>query len=184
MFERFSEPSKAVLVEAQDVAIELASPSLGPGHLLYGCAEGREETAGKLLHDAGITGALVRKGLPRTSEASSGSVDPEALRAIGIDYDGIRGAVEQTFGPGALESAPDRRGAPRGARPRFTKEAKKSLELALRVAVALDHKRIQPGHLLLGLIRVEDDFIMATIEQSGTTVAALSTDILSQLSAA
>ena len=45
MFERFTEGSRAVLVEARDLALELGSPSIDVGHLLYGCAEGREETA-------------------------------------------------------------------------------------------------------------------------------------------
>jgi hypothetical protein len=47
MFERFTEPSRAVLVEAQDVAVEMGSDYIGAGHILYGCAEGREETAGR-----------------------------------------------------------------------------------------------------------------------------------------
>ena len=41
--------------------------------------------------------------------AASGQVDAESLRAIGIDYEDVRATVEKTFGPGALESAPDRR---------------------------------------------------------------------------
>jgi ATP-dependent Clp protease ATP-binding subunit ClpA len=185
MFERFTEPARAVLAEAQDLAAELGSPYLGPGHLLYGCAEVREETAGRALHDAGITGALIRRGLPRAEEKSSGEIDPDALRAIGIDYDDVASVVEQTFGAGALESAPDRRvPAGRARRPRFTREAKHSLELGLRVAVELHHKRIEPGHLLLGLLRLDDDFVSGIVEESGTTVAALSASVLTRLTVA
>ncbi|MGH3412444.1 MAG: Clp protease N-terminal domain-containing protein [Marmoricola sp.] len=185
MFERFSEPSRAVLVEAQDVAIELGSRHLDVGHLLHGCAETREETAGRPLHDAGITGSLIRQALPRGKELPAGQVDPDALRAIGVDYDGIRDAAEQTFGPGALESAPDRRaGAHRVRKPRFTPEAKRSLELALRAATELHHKRIDPGHLVLGLLRLDNEFVCGTIERSGTTPAALSAAVLARLSAA
>ena len=185
MFERFTDPSKAVLVEAQDLARELGSPYLDAGHLLYGCAEGREHTAGRPLHDAGITGLLIRRGLPRTVEPTPGQVDPDALRAIGIDYEGIQSAVEQTFGPGALQSAPDRRvlaGRPR--KPGFTPDAKRSLELALRVAIELHHKHIEPGHLLLGLLRLDNEFVSSTIEQSQTNVAALSAAVLTRLTAA
>jgi Clp amino terminal domain, pathogenicity island component len=183
MFERFSEPARAVLVEAQDVAVELGSRHLGVGHLLYGCAETREETAGRVLHDAGITGTLIRRGLPRAEEQESGPIDPDALRTIGIDYDGIRATVEQTFGPGALEAAPDRRVPASGrGRPRFTPEAKRSLELALRVALELHHKRIQPGHLLLGLLRLDDEFVSSAVEQSGTSMATLSATVLTTLS--
>ncbi|OIQ85698.1 ATP-dependent Clp protease ATP-binding subunit ClpC1 [mine drainage metagenome] len=185
MFEHFTEPSRAVLAEAQDVAIELGSRYLDVGHLLYGCADTREETAGRPLRDAGITSTLIRQALPHGEEPHAGQIDPAALRALGIDYDGIREAVEQTFGSGALESAPDRRAsAGRGRKPRFTPDAKRSLEQALRVALELHHKRIEPGHLLLGLLRLDDAFVSATIERSGATVAALSAAVLARLSAA
>jgi len=185
MFERFTEGSRAVLVEAQDIAVELGSRHIGVGHLLYGCAEGREETAGRPLRDAGITGAAVRRLLPRTDERGAvAEVDPEALRAIGIDYAGVRAAVEQTFGPGALDAAADRGGSTSiTARPPFTPQAKRSLQLALRVAVELKHQSMVPGHLLLGLLRLDDEFITTTLRESGTTVAALSAAVLSRLAA-
>jgi ATP-dependent Clp protease ATP-binding subunit ClpA len=195
MFERFTEPSRAVLVEAQDVAVEMGSDYIGAGHILYGCAEGREETAGRPLHDCGITSSSVRRGLPRVEVQQAGQVDPETLSAIGIDYHGVRAAVEETFGPGALEGAPDRRvSAKRAHKPRFTPEAKRSLELSLRVAVELSPRRgvftaaeklrIQPGHLLLGLLRLDDDFVLGMVEQSATDVASLSAAVLTRLAAA
>jgi ClpA/ClpB-like protein len=182
MFERFTEGSRAVLVEARDLALELGSPSIDVGHLLYGCAEGREETAGRPLHDCGLTGLLVRGRLPRAgTRPSAGTVDPEALRTIGIDYDGVRAAVEQTFGTGAMDTAPDRRTpSPRG-RPPFTGQAKRSLELALRAAIELHHNRMLPGHLLLGLLRLDDEFVTGALRTSGTTVAGLSAAVLSRL---
>jgi ATP-dependent Clp protease ATP-binding subunit ClpA len=185
VFERFTEPSRAVLVEAEDLAVELGSPYLSAGHILYGCAAGREETAGKPLHDCGITTTSIRRQLPRTEEQPAGQVDPEALSAIGIDYEGVRTAAEETFGPGALEAAPDRRvPVTRTRKPRFTPEAKRSLELALRTAKELHQGRIVPGHLLLGLLRLDSEFVSGIIEEAGTTVAALSAAVLSQLTAA
>ena len=44
MFERFSNGSRATVVAAHELALALGSGSIGPGHLLYGCAEAREET--------------------------------------------------------------------------------------------------------------------------------------------
>jgi ATP-dependent Clp protease ATP-binding subunit ClpA len=185
MFERFTQASRAVLVEAQDVALELGSGHIGPGHILYGCAEVRDETGGAPLRQAGITAGLVRGLLPRTQEQPAVQVDPEALRAIGIDYEGVRAAVEQTFGSGALESAPDRRDPSRRSRkPPFTSEAKRSLELTLRVVQELHHRRIAPGHLLLGLVRLDDDFVAEVLEQAGATVADLSATVLTRISAA
>jgi ATP-dependent Clp protease ATP-binding subunit ClpA len=195
VFERFAETSRAVLVEAQDLAIELGSGYISAGHLLYGCAEGREETAGKPLHEAGITAASIRRLLPRTDGPSTEHVDPAALRAIGIDYDGVRAAVEKTFGPGALDTAPDRRvSATKTRKPRFTPGAKRSLELSLRVAVELSPRhglftstektRIMPGHLLLGLLRLDSEVVSSILQQADMTVAALSAAVLSQLAVA
>jgi len=195
MFERFSEPSRAVLVEAQNLAVELGSGYLGAGHILYGCAEGREETAGKPLRDCGVTPASIRRELPRANEPTTGGVDPAALEAIGIDYEGIRASVEKTFGKGALESAPDRHlPAGRTRKPRFTPEAKRSLELSLRVVVELsprhgvfvtkEKQRILPGHLLLGLLRLDNELVSDILEKAETNVAALSAAVLAQLARA
>ena len=185
MFERFTEGARAVLVEAQDVAIELGSGHIGVAHVLYGCAEGREETAGRPLRDVGITAAFIRHQLPETDGTAGGQIDLEALRAIGIDFEVVRAAVEQTFGPDALASAPDRR-APTGRtrKPPFTPEAKRSLELSFRVALELHHKVIAPGHLLLALLRLDHEFVVGAVEQSNTTVADLSSAVLTQLSVA
>lgn len=185
MFERFTEGSRAVLVEAQGLALELGSPYLGAGHLLYGCAEGREETAGRPLNDCGITGASIRRSLPRAKERPAGEIDLDALSAIGIDYEGIRAAVDETFGAGALEAAPDRRiRTDRGRKPPFTREAKQALELTLRVTQELHHHRITPGHLLLGLLRLDNEFVSHTVEGAGTTVASLSAAVLTRVAAA
>ena len=185
MFERFSEEAKAVIVEAHDLAVELGSNDMDAGHLLYACALGSEATAAEPLHTCGITAASIRSLLPRGEGPSAGEVDVEALRAIGIDYEGVRSAVEQTFGAGSLESAPDRRATSRGLRrPPFSPEAKRSLQLALRVAVELHDKTMVPGHLLLGLLRLDNDFVSKAVERSGTTVAGLSAAVLEKVATA
>ncbi|HEX3795151.1 MAG TPA: Clp protease N-terminal domain-containing protein [Acidimicrobiales bacterium] len=183
MFERFTESSRAVLVEAQDLAQELGSSSINVLHILYGCAEGREDTAGKPLRDCGVTAATIRQQLPRVDEPPAGEIDPVALRAIGIDFEGVRATVEETFGPGALERAPDRRVPTKSMRRvPFTPEAKRSLEQALRVTLELHQRTIVPGHLLLGLLRLSDEQVSRAIEQSGTTVVAVSAAVLAGLS--
>lgn len=185
MFERFAESSRAVLVEAEDLAVELGSRYISVAHLLYGCAEGREETAGQPLRECGITPASIRRLLPHTAEQTASPTDVEALGAIGIDYEGVRAAVEARFGPGALENASDRRvSSTRTRRPRFTPNAKRALELALQAAQELHQRSIVPGHLLLGLLRLDNEFVSSIIEESGTTVAALSAAVLTRLAAA
>lgn len=185
MFERFTEGSKAVLVEAQDLAVELGSRYIGVGHLLYGCAEGREETAGQPLRESGITAASIRQLLPHTADQAAGPANPDALRAIGIDYEGVRAAVEARFGPGALENAPDRRVPPaRTHRPSFTPSAKRAIELALRAAQELHQHHVVPGHLLLGLLRLDDELVTSIVEESGTTAVALSAAVMARLASA
>lgn len=179
MFERFTQEAKAVLVAAQDVSIELGVGYISPGHILYGCAEGRESTAGEPLRAAGITGESIRRLLPRAEKPPVEDVDADVLRAIGIDFEGVRAVVEETFGSGALESAPDRRATTtKTRRPPFTPEAKRTLDLSLRVALELHERRIRPGHLLLGLLRLDNDFVSIVVQQSGATVAGISAAVL------
>jgi ATP-dependent Clp protease ATP-binding subunit ClpA len=182
MFERLNESARAAIVAAEEIAVELNSQSIDIGHLLYGLAEGREDTAGKPLNDHRITAHAVRQLLPHSNAPVSGGVDAESLRAIGVDYNGVRAAVEKTFGEGALDSAADRRGGDVVTkRPRFTVEAKKSLEQAMRVSEELHTKVIMPGHLLLGLLRVDDDFISNVIARSTTSIAGLSASVFGAL---
>lgn len=185
MFERMTQGAKAALVEAQDLAVELDSRTIEVGHLLYGLAEGREETAGKPLRDSGITGVAVRALLPRGEHERPGTIDPESLESIGIDYEGVRSAVEATFGPGALDAAPDRRVSPSASgRPRFSPDAKRTIEQSLRVALELHQKTIKPGHVLLGLLRLNDEFVTSVLAKSQANVAALSASVLNELSLA
>jgi ATP-dependent Clp protease ATP-binding subunit ClpA len=183
MFERFTPEAKAVLVEAQDAAIEIGSTYITPTHLFYGCAKGRDSTAGEPLHGVGITGESILDVVPQ-GEHPETSIDRNALRAIGIDYDRVKNAVDETFGEGALESSPDRRvRATTGRRPPFTTEAKRSMELSLRVALELHDRRIRPGHLLLALLRLDDDAISRVVEEHGVSVAGLSATVLQRLDA-
>jgi ATP-dependent Clp protease ATP-binding subunit ClpA len=184
MFERFTESAKSVLTEAQDVAVGLRSRNIGVLHLLYGCAEVRDEAAGAVLRDRGITADSIRALLSADAKRADRAVDPDALRAIGIDYDAVLASVEQTFGSGALDAAPDRRVAEGTRRPPFTVEAKRSLELALRVAIELRATRMVPGHLLLGLLRLDDEQIVDVLERAETSVADISAAVLTRLSAA
>lgn len=185
MFERFTEGSKAVLADARELAVELRSGHIMPGHILFGCTLAREETAGAPLRACGITAASVRSLLPVGRARSSDLPDIDALRAIGIEYVEIRSAVDKTFGEDALDSAPDRRVPTRSVgRTRFTPEAKRALELCLQLAVKELHQdRMMPGHLLLGLLRLDDDLVTDAVEQSGTTVALLSAKVLESLAA-
>ncbi len=182
MFERLNESARSAIVDAERIAIELRSSTIDVGHLFYGLAHTREDTAGKPLHDSGVTPGVVRQLLPHYGAADSGAIDADSLRAIGIDFEVVRSAVESTFGPGALESAADRRAGSRPTRrPHFTLEAKKALEQSLRVALELHDKTIVPGHLLLALLRLDDDFVSDVLARSTTNIAGLSSTVLAAL---
>jgi ATP-dependent Clp protease ATP-binding subunit ClpA len=183
MFERLTESSRAVLLEAQDLAIESGSPSIEVGHLLYGCADATDDTARLPLSDCGITPETLRRLFPSAGQPPIAEIDLGSIGALGIDYNKVKESVEATFGAGALESAPDRRvRIEKTPRPPFTVQSKRALEQSLRVALELHEKRIRPGHLLLGLLRIDDDFVSIAVESSGTTLARLSAAVLTQLS--
>lgn len=178
MFERFTEPARAVVRGAYEEARALGDPCIGTEHLLLAMLTPASGVAAEVLAGAGVRRAQVLVEIGRLRGSSRGPLGPqdaEALRAIGIDLDAVVAAIEQTFGPDALrapERAADRhrlhplrplrrrrrRAAaalvrPRGGRLPFAPRSKKVLELALRESVRLHDKHIGSEHLLLGLIR-------------------------------
>jgi ATP-dependent Clp protease ATP-binding subunit ClpA len=72
------------------------------------------------------------------------SIGGQILASFGFTRDGVRAEVEKRIGRG--------KGRPSGHIP-FTPRAKKTLELALREALAIKHNYIGTEHILLGLMR-------------------------------
>jgi ATP-dependent Clp protease ATP-binding subunit ClpA len=58
------------------------------------------------------------------------------------------------------------------------------MQQAMVVVRELHHDRIEPGHLLLGVLRVDDPVVTQVLARSGTSVAALSASVLAGLAAA
>jgi len=122
MFERFTDGSRQVIVQAQKEARRLGHNYIGCEHLLLAVA-GVSEPAADVLRDQGVTPERVEAEIVRI--IGRGSADPlsgldrEALAAIGIDLDVVRARLEAAFGPGALDRAvlAHKRGA-QAARPR------------------------------------------------------------------
>lgn len=150
MFERFAQGARDVVIGAQEQAGSQGAREITADHLLLGILAGSENPATRALHRLGIEREAVEQ---RTQ--GLGSADAQALEAIGVDLDAVRGRVEASFGPGALDRTrrrrprfPGRRGA--GHLP-FTSSAEGALEHALRQAIALNDKAIAAEHILLGL---------------------------------
>jgi ATP-dependent Clp protease ATP-binding subunit ClpA len=98
-----------------------------------------------------------------------GTLDGEALAALGIDLGRVRQAAEAVFGAGALDDRRQRhcRRRPVGGHLPFTPDSKKSLELSLRAAVRRRDQAIDTRHLLLGVLAAEEKRATAVLRRLG-----------------
>lgn len=182
MFERFTHAARDAVVRAQTEARELGQSPIGTQHVLMALLADADGPIARALRDSGVDAAhvraeTVRRVGPRTPDAPPADADEDAedaaaLKAIGIDLDAVRRAIEENFGPGALklprpDTAPKRRKlfglfSAGSMHIPFSPRAKKVLELALREALRLKHNVITPEHILLGILR-EGNGLAATI---------------------
>ena len=189
MFERFTEGARQVVVGAQHEARSLGHGWIGTEHLLLAVLADESTGVSSALRALGLDAARVRAQV--LAEVGAGVDDETALRDLGIDLDAVRRRVEQRFGPGALDTqAPRRRrfrlgrrrrqpgrcGSPSGHIP-FTPRAKKSLELALREALAQHSREIRTTHLVLGLMR-EDGLAARVVTRLGVRPDAVRQAVL------
>ncbi len=89
-------------------------------------------------------------------------VDP-TLRAAGLDREGVARALDVAFerslaavGVSVGDPGPATGAARPHRSPRFGTTAKRALELSLRVALERGDRRITRGHVLLGLLQVQE----------------------------
>lgn len=92
----------------------------------------------------------------------AGGVASTALDQVGADLDAARRCIAEAVTKG--------RDADKAGKLPFSPQGKKSLELALREALRLNHKYIGTEHLLLGILR-------ATDKDHGAIRAALGVDV-------
>lgn len=146
MFERFTPTARDAVVNAQTAATRIGARSVDSRHLVVA-----------LLNTPEVINALTTMSVD-VKEASAAladdvneaSVDAEALSAIGIDLAEVTRRAENVFGPGALTTSRN----PKKHIP-FNRDAKKTLELALREAIWLHDRTICEHHLMLGILRAE-----------------------------
>ncbi|WP_210414579.1 Clp protease N-terminal domain-containing protein [Microlunatus elymi] len=161
MFERFTTAARDAVVQAQSEARELGQDQIGSEHVLLGTLWHADGVVKPVLDAAGLTYRRVRERVE--SSVGDSYPDADALRRIGIDLDEVRRRVEENFGAGALSRRASRR---RGHLP-FGAAAKKSLELALREAISLQHNYIGTEHILLGLTRLDHEPAVDVITAMG-----------------
>ena len=171
MFERFTREARRAVERAGEEANALGHGFVGTEHLLLALTEA-DHVASRILAIFGIDRSALLSEYRGSIDDCGLDVrpDPEALAAIGIDFEEVRKRVEDEFGPGALERtfAWGARG-----RHRFSSRAKRSLQLALREAVGLGHRRLGSEHLLLGLAAVEDGLAARLLARRGATLGRL-----------
>jgi ATP-dependent Clp protease ATP-binding subunit ClpA len=175
MFERFTRHARVAVVLAQEEVRELRTREIAPQHLLLGILQAAGNDLSAALSGYGLTADVVRARLieaaPKAGESRPDlAEDAEALRAIGIDLAAVRDSVARTFGADAFDNALSRSGRRRGRQRRsshipFNRAAKKSLELAVREALAHKDNEIGCEHLLLGILRSGDKAAIGLITE-------------------
>jgi ATP-dependent Clp protease ATP-binding subunit ClpA len=145
---------------------ELGHDCVSPQHLLLGLLSPDTGAGYQVLHGAGLDADRVLEVVRRRTPADGFLTpeDEESLRSVGIDLDVVLEHLTQSFGPDAVPHAQPRRG-----RPRFSRPAKKTLQLALREAKWLKAGAIGSEHILLGLLRCGDSDINAVLAELGVT---------------
>jgi Clp amino terminal domain, pathogenicity island component len=98
-----------------------------------------------------------------------------AMVALGAPLERVSEVMRSALGPA---------GEPTRGRVRFSDDAKKTLELALREAVALGHEYIGTEHILLGLLHNETDSVAKELVRLGVTRQRTEDWVLAVLAAA
>jgi ATP-dependent Clp protease ATP-binding subunit ClpA len=179
MFERFTEPSRRVVVMAQEEARRFGHHWVDTEHLLLGVALQDEQWAALVLARRGLSAPRIRSEIerihgagPAECPAVAPGIDAGALATLGIDLDAVRRRVEATFGPGALARKPGGRCGDHEPALRFTPGAKRALELSLREALAQRHDEIPPHDIVLGLLGADGNAAQI-LHEHGVSGAAL-----------
>ena len=123
----------------------------------------------RVLNGQGGTSERLRAELDRRRSRSVDGLDDAdaaALKSIGIDLEEVVSRMND-----------DDLAAPRRRRSRvhlrFSRPAKKVLELALREAVSMRHNYIGTEHILLGLVREGDVIVHDTLVAAGVDLTTL-----------
>jgi ATP-dependent Clp protease ATP-binding subunit ClpA len=170
---RQSRPAERFLAAGAQQSLTFGHDYVGTEHVLLALAEDSTTRAARALARLGLTHDVVRRDIERligkAIDPRRRPIDPDALATLGIDLDEVIRRVDETFGPGALESARFRSqgvAACRCVAPRL----KKALELA--VAEAGDGP-VRSEHILVSLAAVEDCIAARILGAHGVTRDAL-----------
>ena len=164
MFERFTDEARRAVVVAQEEARELRADRVEPVHLLLALTRDPSR-GGSALRAAGVD----HDRLAPVVAAVGDPLDPDALAALGVDLAQVRASAEAVFGAGAL----DRGRRSSGGHLPFADGSKRALEESLRAAVRRKERRLDSGHVLLGVLAVGDPTVGRVLARLGTDAGSL-----------
>jgi ATP-dependent Clp protease ATP-binding subunit ClpA len=128
-----------------------------------------QEVARQLLHNYIGTEHLLLGLLGKPDELPA-----QVFASFGVSEERARARVIEIVGAGEEPT--------RGQIP-FTHGAKRTLELSLRESLALGHKSIRPGHMLLGLLRENDGVAGQILLDFNLTANELREQVIRRLAA-
>ena len=174
MLERFTRSARLVVEGAVEAARDATASEVRPEHLLVALLDERSSLAVRVIEQLGVDVDELRATADRLRGRYVDGLDAddaEALAVLGIDLDEVVRRIDRNLGGRTV----------RPRRPRFSRAAKKVLELALREAIALRHNYIGTEHLLLGLARGGDRIVLDTFEAHGLERGALRSAVVDAL---
>jgi ATP-dependent Clp protease ATP-binding subunit ClpA len=141
-------PAERYLAAGADEARRHGCSFVGTEHVLLALVRDPASPIVPVLAGLDVDPPAVEAALAGWLRPVSGGamIDPEALATLGIDFETVRGRLEQTFGPGALERT---RASCLAVAPRL----KRALAHAVDYA---DGRPLGDEHVLLGLLSVPD----------------------------
>lgn len=148
MFERFVKHARAVVTDAEAEARALGSQTVEAEHLVLALTRQDGTAVQRVLADAGLDHEGVRAALEAEFERS--------LMAVGVSAGELGGGVRVVT-----------------RRPRFAASAKLALERALHVAQSRNDRRIEPAHILLGILRADVGTVPRTLAAANVDRAEL-----------
>jgi ATP-dependent Clp protease ATP-binding subunit ClpA len=176
-FKRFHNDARRTVLLARDNARRLGSDQVRTEHMLLALLEVDANPARDVLERHGLTYGRAYEMVRRMDAPPA--LDAEALEAIGIDLEAVRGKLESVFGKGVLDT-PQPTGKRRSDRQMLGQDARKTLELSLRESIAIQSGHIGAGHILLGIIR-SDAGAVRILKEAGIDPKALREEVTAAL---